>query len=238
MSKPHFRWESELSESFQENVSPALWTRHNTGNWVRAQESACSEGRADIVWGKFERGLSPSKFQRYAPLLQNRTASRLLATLRQRSAQFEEDLLPRIGVTAPVLKRWLRALLEADLVTTTRDGRLRAMPRNTFPSVEICSFELKLKNWHRALYQATRYRSFSHRVFVVMPANSAYVAYQHEDLFRKANVGLVAHDESGQSRVLVRPKKRSPHADYRTIMALGMFSQSTPIKLRSSRGKS
>ncbi|WP_213807552.1 hypothetical protein [Granulicella sp. dw_53] len=110
-------------------------------------------------------------------------------------------------------------------MTTTQDGRFRAMPRNTFPSVEICSFELKLKNWQRALYQATRYRSFSHRVFVVMPVKGAYVAYQHEEQFRKANVGLVAHEKSGQSRVLVRPKKRSPHAGYRTIMALGMFSQ-------------
>jgi len=232
-----FRWESELSDSFQENASPVLWTRHNTGTWVSARESICSEGRADIVWGRFERGRSLTKFRRHAALLQNPTASRLLAILRQRSAQLEEDLIPRIGVTVPVLRKWLRALLEADFVTTTQDGRFRAIPRNAFPTVEICSFELKLKNWKRALYQATRYRSFSHRVFVVMPVNSAHVAFQNAELFRRANVGLVAHDNSGESRVLVRPQKRLPNSSYRTIMALGMFSQASPIRLRPFHGK-
>jgi hypothetical protein len=238
MNNPHFRWESELSESFKRNARPALWTRRSAGTWVRAQESTCSEGRADIVWGKFERGWSSSKFQRHAVLLQNPTASRLLVTLRRRSAQFEKDLIPRIGVTAPVLKKWLHALIDAQFVTVTKDGRFRATPLNTFPSIEICSFELKLNNWRRALYQATRYRSFSHRVFVVMPEDNAHVAYQHQELFSKANVGLIAHDKTGQSQVLVRPNKRSPYAGYRMIMALGMLSQSAPIRVRPSHGRS
>jgi hypothetical protein len=230
MSAPLFRWESDLSKSFQENACPTLWTRHGKGTWVRAQESTCSEGRADIVWARFEQGWRPSTFRRHAQLLQNSTASRLLAALRQGPAQSEEDLLPRIGVTQPVLRKWLRALTEANFVTTTRDGRFRTIPHQVFPSVEICSFELKLKNWQRALYQATRYRSFSHRVFVVMPTRSAQVAYQHQELFHRANIGLVAHEVSGDSRVLVRPKKRAPHSSYRTIMALGMFSKSAPLK--------
>lgn len=227
---PLFRWESQLSKSFQENANPTLWTRDGAGTWVRAEETTCSEGRADIVWARFEPGWSPSKLRRHALLLQNSTASRLLALLRQGPAQSEEDLRPRIGVTHPVLRKWLRALIEAEFVTTTRDGRFRAIPRRTFPSFEICSFELKLKNWQRALYQATRYRSFSHRVFVVMPTSSAKVAYQHHELFRRANIGLVAHEISGESRVLVRPKKRCPHSSYRMIMALGLFSQSVPLK--------
>jgi hypothetical protein len=238
MRDAYFRWESELSESFKQNARPALWTRHNSGTWVRAVESTCSEGRADIIWGKFQPGWTPSKLQSHAALLQNTTASRLLAILRQRSAQFEKDLHGRIGVTPPVLRKWLRALVEADFVTVTRDGRFRAMPRNTLPSIEICSFELKLKNWRRALYQATRYRSFSHRVFVVMPVDSAYVAYGHKEFFSKANIGLVAHDKWGESNVLIRPKKRSPNTNYRTIMALGMLSQPSTVRLRLTRGTS
>ncbi len=230
ISAPLFRWESELTKSFQENACPTLWTRHGKGTWVRAEESTCSEGRADIVWARFEQGWRPATLRPHAQLLQNSTASRLLASLRQGPAQSVEDLLPRIGVTQPVLNKWLRALTEANLVTTTRDGRFRTIPHQIFPSVEICSFELKLKNWQRALYQATRYRSFSHRVFVVMPTRSAQVAYQHQELFYRANVGLVAHEVSGDSRVLVRPKKRAPHSSYRTIMALGMFSKTTPLK--------
>ncbi len=226
MSVIPFRWESELSESFQEHAHPALWTRYSSGTWVRACESRCSEGRADLVWGRFEPGCNPSKFHEHSALLQNMTASRLLAALRQPRAQSEAELTCRVGVTPAVLRRWLRAVMEAKLAVETKDFRYRAVSSRSFPSVEICSFELKLKDWKRALYQATRYRSFSHRVFVVMPPESACSAFIHEDLFRKANIGLVSHDRNGKSRVIIRPSKRQPRVGYRTIMALGMLSQS------------
>jgi hypothetical protein len=221
-----FRWESELSKSFRENTVPELWSRHSGGTWVRMHESTCSEGRADIVWGRFENGRLPSEFKRHSDLLQNMTASRILASLRPGTGLFEGELFSRIGVTLPVLRRWLRALVNAELIEQTSDGAFRRIAKKRLPKVEICSFELKLKNWQRALYQATRYRSFSHRVFVVMPAEAAGVAYRHRDLFSKANVGLVSHEISGVSRVLVRPKKRPPYATHRTIMAIGMLSAS------------
>jgi len=234
--RPPFRWEHELSKSFQKRTGPELWSRNPAGTWVLAHESTCSEGRADIVWGRFGNGCSPTRIRAHSALLQNATASRILSSLRRSAAQHEEQIYPRIGVTLPVFKKWLRALVEAELVTKTQDGRLRAIPRKKFPSVEICAFELKLKNWRRALYQATRYRSFSDQAFVVMPAESARTAFKHRETFRKANVGLVSHDASGNSTVLIRPRKRAPHAGHRAIMAIGMLSGSA-IKARPSRGK-
>jgi DNA-binding transcriptional ArsR family regulator len=237
MGTTSFRWESELSRSFQEHARPSLWTRRSTGKWVLAHESTCSEGRADIVWGRFEPGQSPARFREHSALLRNPTASRLLAALRQRSAQSEGDLLQRLGVTPPVLRKWLRALVEAGFVVETSAHRYRAISSHVLPVVEICAFELKLKDWRRALYQATRYRSFSHRVFVVMPSESADTAFRYQDSFRKANIGLVGHDTTGNSRVLIRPLKRQPNAGYRTIMALGMFSEPGVI-VKQSRGMS
>jgi len=235
MGTRSFRWESELSQSFQEHARPSLWTRHSTGKWVLAHESTCSEGRADIVWGRFEPGQNPTRLREHSALLRNPTASRLLAALRQRAAQSEEDLLQRLGVTPPVLRKWLRALLEAGFVVETNAHRYRTISSDVLPMVEICSFELKLKDWRRALYQATRYRSFSHRVFVVMPRENADTAFRYKDSFQKANIGLMAHDKTGNSKVLIRPTKRQPYAGYRTIMALGMFSESG-ITVKQSPG--
>lgn len=232
-----FRWEHELSKSFQKTTCPKLWSRNPTGTWVVVHESTCSEGRADIVWGRFGKGWSPTHLRAHAALLQNPTASRILSTLRRRPAQARDQAYQRVGVTPPVFRKWLRALIEAKLVTATQDGRLRAIARNKFPSIEICAFELKLKNWQRALYQATRYRSFSDQAFVVMPTDSARTAYKHRETFRKANIGLVSHDASGKSIVLIRPRKRAPHAERRSIMAIGMLSGSK-IRARPSRGKS
>jgi DNA-binding transcriptional ArsR family regulator len=225
-SLAQFRWEHELSESFQESAQPSLWSRRRGGTWVLVRESACSEGRADLVWGRFEESRSLRELRPHAGLLQNLTSSRILAVLSREVGLPAENLLKRIGVSRPVLRKWLRALAEAGLIEKDAEDFYSLIPPRKMPKVEICSFELKLKNWQRALYQATRYRSFSHRVFVVMPLCSAELAYKHKQLFERANVGLVSHDTSGQSRVLVRPKTRRPHATYRTIMAIGMLSAS------------
>lgn len=221
-----FRWERELSSSFRESVRPSLWSRRRGGTWILVRESVCSEGRADLVWGRFEGSRSLGELRRHAGLLQNLTSSRILAVLQRGSGQPEEDLLRKVGVSRPVLRKWLQALSEAGLVEKDSGDLYSLADHRRMPKVEICSFELKLKNWQRALYQATRYRSFSQRVFVVMPPCSAELACRHKHLFQKANVGLVSHDISGQSRMLVRPKTRRPHAIYRTIMAIGMLSAS------------
>ncbi len=221
-----FRWERELSASFQESARPSLWSRRKGGTWILVRESACSEGRADLVWGRFEESRSLGELRRHAGLLQNLTSSRILAVLYREVGLPAEDLLRRIGVSRPVLRKWLRALVEAGLIEKDAGDFYSLIASRKIPKVEICSFELKLKNWQRALYQATRYRSFSQRVFVVMPPCPAELAYRHKHLFERANVGLVSHDTSGQSRILVRPKTRRPHATYRTIMAIGMLSAS------------
>jgi DNA-binding transcriptional ArsR family regulator len=222
----HFRWERELSKSFQKSAHPSLWSRRKGGAWVLARESSCSEGRADLVWGRFEESRSLGELRRHASLLQNLTSSRILAVLHRETGLSTEELVRRIGVSRPVLRKWVRELVEAKLIEKEAGDSYRLIASQKIPKVEICSFELKLKNWQRALYQATRYRSFSQRVFVVMPPYSAEVAYKHKLLFERANIGLVSHDTTGKSRILVRPKIRPPHATYRTIMAIGMLSTS------------
>lgn len=223
-SLSRFRWERELSKSFRESVRPSLWSRRSGGTWILVREAACSEGRADLVWGRFEEGRSLREFRRHSSLLQNLTSSRILAVLQRGPGQPIDDLAIKVGVSRPVLRKWLRKLSEAGLIEKhSGDFYTLAAPRK-MPKVEICSFELKLKNWQRALYQATRYRSFSQRVFVVMPPRSAQLAWRQKHLFERANVGLVSHDVSGRSRILVRPKVRPPHAPHRTIMAIGMLS--------------
>jgi DNA-binding transcriptional ArsR family regulator len=225
-SRAQFRWERELSKSFEQSVRPSLWTHRRGGTWTLVRESMCSEGRADLVWGRFDKSRSIRELRRHSDLLKNLTSSRILAALDREAELSEEELLERIGVSRPVLQKWLRALAKAGLIEKDAMDSYSLISDQRMPKVEICSFELKLKNWKRALYQATRYRSFSHRVFVVMPPGSAGVAYRHKHFFERANVGLVSHDTSGQSRVLVRPKTRQPHATHRAIMAIGMLSAS------------
>lgn len=63
-------------------------------------------------------------------------------------------------------------------------------------SIQVWAFELKLKNWKRALYQAFRCKSFADWVFVVLPSEKRSLASKNVDLFRSFNVGLWIFDLS------------------------------------------
>ncbi len=219
-----FPSEEELRESFLKHATPALWSRPAPGWRFRtALESTCSEGRADWVWAgiadNWPEGIEPEA----AELLQQPTCSRILDVLKPQSVRRESLLHARSGVAATTFRRWLIALVETRLVDDLGDGRYVLGPQFAWPQIEICSFEFKLGNWKRAFYQAKRYRSFSHRVFVVMPTKTVERVNGALEHFRRFNVGLIAHDPDGSSRRILPSVKREPISRTCFIRALGML---------------
>ena len=220
-----FRWEEDLRNSFQEHAQHTLWSRPKAALQLRTvRESACSEGRADLVWASMPRAWPNGLPREVADLLQQPTCSRILALLKPQAFRSEPFLLARTGVAVRTFRQWLGELIQVGLITDLGAGRFILGPHFSIPEIEICSFEFKLANWKRAFYQATRYRTFSHRVFVVMPPESLSPALAHTDVFRRFNVGLLSHDVEGRSERILPSRKQKPTARHRFITALGMFS--------------
>jgi hypothetical protein len=212
-----------LCASFKSSTtSLQAWSNASPEQWIVVEESSCSDGRADQVWARIDPHWTCNTVVANASLLENPTASRILSTLLRRKKILEVDLLRLIGVTREVLRRSLRALLVAQLIENLTDQTFRLARNITFPKMEIIAFEMKLSNWKRALYQSTRYRSFSNRVFVVMPSDGSAVRERLEQ-FKKLGIGLITHASDGTTRVLVRPRRRKPISTHQTLMALGML---------------
>ncbi len=81
----------------------------------------------------------------------------------------------------------------------------------SFPTAEVFAevarptcraFELKLSHWQKALYQAFRYRSFSHQAIVVVPQHVCNNAIKMLTTFRTLHVGLWSFDKE---RLLIKP---------------------------------
>lgn len=219
-----FPSEEDLRQSFLKHASPTLWSRPAPGWRVRtALESTCSEGRADWVWAgiacDWPDGVSPEA----AVLLQQPTCSRILETLKPHAVRLESFLYARSGVAVATFRRWLAELIEKGLVRDLGDGRYVRGPQFVLPQIEICSFEFKLENWKRAFYQAKRYRTFSHRVFVVMPPRTTGRVNGALEHFRRFNIGLIAHDADGVSEQVLPSQKREPISRAGFIRALGML---------------
>lgn len=219
-----FRWERELRDSFQNNTARSLWCRlPKVSLELTFDESTCSNGRADLVWAGIASGWLRRRQNEVALLLRQPTCSRILAELKPRAARTEGFLLRRAGVIPSTFRQWMRRLLASGLA---RESSLeRYVLGTSFPDakIEFCAFEFKLDDWKRAFCQALRYRTFSHRVFVVMPANMLNNLTRHVDRFKRFNVGLIAHRDDGTSKTVVRPKKRLPSSRPNFIRAIGQL---------------
>lgn len=58
----------------------------------------------------------------------------------------------------------------------------------------LTAFEMKLKDWRRALSQAYRYSYFSDRSIVVLPVTIADMAQRHLHVFQRLGIGLWSYE--------------------------------------------
>lgn len=221
-SRRMFRWEDDLRESFRAHSDSSLWCRlPGLKLELTFEESTCSNGRADLVWAAVARGWPRRRRKEVASLLRQPTCSRILAALKPRSPRTTSFLFRRTGVGPATFRASMRRLLGAKLVSETEKGSFVLGPSFPGAEVEFCAFEFKLDDWKRAFQQALRYRTFSHRVFVVMPLAMVDNLNRQVDRFRRFNVGLIAHNKDGRSTTVLRPRKRLPTSRPSFIRAVG-----------------
>lgn len=86
--------------------------------------------------------------------------------------------------------------------------------KNGAPMIRSFAFEMKLKNWKRALVQAFKYASFAHYSYVVMDHCYVKRAVRNLQMFERSNIGLISVSTEGNVRVHLRPKFKAPYSDH------------------------
>ncbi len=84
---------------------------------------------------------------------------------------------------------------------------------NSLVDLESFAFELKLKNWRRALMQAYRYKAYIQFSYVILDHKHIKPAIQNIKLFEKSNIGLLSIDESEQIFTHFQPKSDTPYCN-------------------------
>ncbi len=226
-----FASEQQLMGSFIEMADPALWTRSACDTLIANVhvktrfESNCSDGQADWVWSASRQPWQADLCEQSTTLIQNPTCARILSMLKPSAPRREAFLQERCGVSEATFRRSMGQLAEVNLIALVNDRGYILGNRASLPNVEVVAFEFKLENWKRAFYQATRYRSFAHRVYVVLPANVAHRCEPMHDAFRVQNIGLLSHDpEAGGSRILPS-NKQAPRSRANYLKALAMLHE-------------
>lgn len=154
-------------------------------------ELDCGNGIADVVllkqrndWKKY------SDIRKISP----RWVHSLIALPYKR--KFDLEYFANLVISSlSTAKRVLESFVNAGFCERTKQGWIKVkQPRPAFS--EIHAIEAKLKNWRRALYQATRYRDFAHRSTVLLDEFYSSPAIKNIEEFRRRGVGLqvLGHD--------------------------------------------
>lgn len=92
--------------------------------------------------------------------------------------------------------------------------------------IVLHAFEMKIKDWRKALSQAYRYKYYADSAYVVLPPDEAAKAKQSLTVFRAVNVGLWAFDKKQNViKKIYNPKKDNPISSTAYNKALVLLAQ-------------
>ncbi len=148
--------------------------------------------------------------------------SKIISLLqRNRKGLMANEIIKLVGLSRPYVIRVLKELIAANFVNEVKD-KYKIVATLKMPRIEITTLEFKMADWKSALRQSLRYRSFSTRVFVVMPEAKKNLLKSQHSVFKKFNVGIAVYNEmNGEINFLFKPSKRRALSNNTYIDLLG-----------------
>lgn len=126
-------------------------------------------------------------------------------TEQEMSSRFRRILLSAIE------SEGVRCLPEVDGGVGIPDYLLVAMSGQAISYV--VAIELKIRDWHRGLLQAFRYRNFTNEVYVVLDREHLQPALANSNHFQRAGVGLASFAEDGSFEVHILAVASKPFSE-------------------------
>lgn len=223
----HFKSEKAFSKKFVESVENSIPNKNGFDYGVIVREMESDRGRADIIYAFVDTVTNNlANLRKYGRVLKQPTKAKIISQLSKARYCPLESLAQATGYTQKTVKTHLHELAKAGIVKANITRGYKLEKSFNLPETEVWAFELKLDNWKRALYQALRYRGFSHSVTVVMPKEGISVAKRNLAMFKKMNVGLAEISNEGKMVFVKKPRRGKPTSDSNYLRSLGyIFSK-------------
>lgn len=185
--------EIELGEFFQEFIMNNTNLKYRFDMFLREIESF--QGIPDYI------GVNIRDIEECKSFLANVSeenwynVSRILSILSKQKGHTVSYIVKKTGISENSLIKDLVFLQNKNMIEQDRYGNYKLYESFVIPKMSIFSFELKLENWKRALFQAIRYKTFSEFSYVVMPYEKMTLLKKNVDYFKQSNIGIVVYDE-------------------------------------------
>lgn len=199
-----FSLELDLVHIFHEYLRASYSKKH-----ILEKEVNCDFGIADLVMFKVKK-ITSNNFN--LSLISPDWAFSL-RMLSYRKIFSTDDFSQLAGVSKNSATQALREFCSAHYCEKISNNTWRKIKQPTLVSDYIVSYEAKLKNWKRALWQACRYKTFSNESWVILDSINEKPAIKNIQSFIDFNIGLASVSKTGAVNVHYRPKAEQHQSD-------------------------
>ncbi len=191
-----FRYELDLQNEFKKMLENNL-----DKNEVVLKEFDARFGNVDLVKVSYK-SFNPSLEQQFK-ILSNHATSVVVAFLHKKQKRSFKYLHEKTGYTYDYLKKIIKTLKKYNIINEVSENCFVISDTFNFPKLKFISYELKLKDWQHAVFQAKKNEVFSYKSFVVMPDDIALkIKAKHTDIFKLYNVGLIAVNKNSYKIII------------------------------------
>lgn len=185
------------------------------------REISCCIGRPDFI------ALRNMSDQETVPFLcvDGLVGPSILSILKPIAPRTLDFVVSRSEFSRNAIRKSLRRLLETGHVEQTESGAYRHGKASTGIDIEIWSFELKLINAKRAVFQAQQSRVFADRSLIVIPPGQEGNYKKYHETMKRWGIGLATFDpKTNEFRLARKGRKSKPFSRTHQIYALSRIS--------------
>ncbi len=190
------------------------------------REISCRQGKPDFIALRCLSRTEPSIRIRVPGLV----GPSILNLLKPNAPRTREYLDTHLEFSRDSIGKSLRKLIDLDYVEQTDSGAYRLGSTSKGDRPEIWSFELKLNNPKKAVFQAQQSRAFAERAIIVVPPGQERNYVRFQQTMRRWNVGLATFDPiTGTFRFVRKGRKANALSQTHQIYALSQVHGATPL---------
>ena len=169
--------EAEFGSSFEKYIQSNPLNYFSYDMIYKEVESF--QGIPDYLGINMSRLYNGSEKTLQIPIARWHTISILLAFMKKKQSRTTAKILKKTGLSQRIVIKELNYLCRLGICEKNNTGSYKFVENFEMPIAHIHSFELKMNNWKRALFQAVRYKTFSEYTSIVMPFEKEQILYEH-----------------------------------------------------------
>lgn len=168
-------------------------------------------GNVDVVMTDYD-NLKITMTKSQAEILSNYSTALVVAFLHRKKAHTFKYLIDKTGYTEEYLLSIL-ATLKKENIVFEENNRFIICDNFKFPNLKFTAYELKLKQWKKAILQAIKNKNFAYQSYVVMPdLIASKLSKNNSEIFKEYDIGLIGINNNSLKYYIQSPNKNKNYS--------------------------